>query len=108
MVVDFKALKLAASEFVDRFDHAMAVNSQDPLRADIERIYPGSTIVFDNTDPSTEVLAKYIFDFIAKLLDEGFQAQAGSGANYMIPAGQVTLERVRVSETPNSWAEYGI
>ncbi|MEO1511971.1 MAG: 6-carboxytetrahydropterin synthase, partial [Planctomycetota bacterium] len=30
MVCDFKAVKLAVGAFVDRFDHALVVNSEDP------------------------------------------------------------------------------
>lgn len=107
MVVDFKALKLALEAFIDRFDHSMALNSADPLRDDMERVYPGSTVVFDEIDPTTEVMAKHIFDFVADVLSKGFEGQSGSGAKYRIEASAVRLERVRVGETPNSWAEYG-
>ena len=107
MVVDFKALKLALEAFIDRFDHSMALNSTDPLRDDMERVYPGSTVVFDEIDPTTEVMAKHIFDFVAEVLSTGFEGQSGSGAKYRIEGSAVRLERVRVGETPNSWAEYG-
>ncbi len=102
MVVDFKALKLALEAFIDQFDHAMALNSADPLRADMERVYPGSTVVFEGVDPTTEVLANRIYDFVADVLAKGFESET-----YRIPSGSVRLERVRVGETPNSWAEYG-
>ena len=107
MVVDFKALKLAIGGFIDSFDHAMALNSSDPLRADMERVYPNSTVVFEGIDPTTEVMAKYIFDFTKGVLASGFEGSAPGGAVYRIPAGSVKLERVRVGETPQSWAEYG-
>lgn len=102
MVVDFKALKLALEEFIDQFDHAMALNSADPLRTDMERVYPGSTVVFEGVDPTTEVMAKRIYDFVSEVLVKGFESET-----YRIPGGSVRLERVRVGETPNSWAEYG-
>lgn len=108
MVVDFKALKLALESFINSLDHTMAVNSNDPLRGDMERIYPNSTVVFENVDPSTEVLAKYIFDFTENLLSSGFESKSPNGTLYKIPSNRVSLERVRVGETPNSWAEYGI
>lgn len=107
MVVDFKALKLALGEFLDRFDHSMALNSADPLRADMERIYPGSTVVFDGIDPTTEVMAKHIFEFVVGVFTDGFEGKSRSGASYRIEPFSLRLERVRVSETPNSWAEYG-
>lgn len=107
MVIDFKALKLAVEDYVERYDHAMAINSNDPLRADLERIHQGCTVVFEDVDPTTEVIAKDIFDFVAGVFATGFEGKSKSGASYEIPAGVVTLERVRVWETPSSWAEYG-
>lgn len=103
MVVDFKALKLAVQQCVDRYDHRMALNSNDPLRADIERIHPGSTVVFENQDPTTEVMAAAIYESVQAILAAGFSAEP----HYHIPAGTLTLERIRVWETPTSWAEFG-
>lgn len=102
MVLDFKALKLAVREYIERLDHAMAVNSADPLREAMERVHPDSLIVFEGQDPTTEVLAKDIYDYTACVLRDGF----GQG-DYRISPGAVELERVRVWETPSSWAEYG-
>jgi 6-pyruvoyltetrahydropterin/6-carboxytetrahydropterin synthase len=101
MVVDFKALRLAVEEYVERYDHSIAINSADPLLPDIQRIHPDSAIVFENIDPTTEVIAKDIYDFVAGVLSYGFEGL------YTIPAGKVQLDRVRVWETPSSWAEYG-
>jgi 6-pyruvoyltetrahydropterin/6-carboxytetrahydropterin synthase len=103
MVVDFKAVKFLAKEHIERYDHRMAINSSDPLRADIERVHPDSMIIFEGQDPTTEVIAKEIFDFLADQLSKGFEHKG-----YKIPADTVRLERVRVWETPSSWAEYGI
>lgn len=100
MVVDFKALKLAVNDHVRRYDHAMAINSNDPLLADLKRVHPDSVIVFENEDPTTEVMARELFAYIAGVLATGF-----SGNGYTIEPGRVQLERVRVWETPSSWAE---
>jgi 6-pyruvoyltetrahydropterin/6-carboxytetrahydropterin synthase len=102
MVVDFKALKLAIEDYINRYDHAMAVNSQDPLLPEIMKVHPESAIVFEGVDPTTEVIAKDIFDFVENILKNGY---AGPG-NYRIAPETTTLERVRVWETPSSWAEY--
>lgn len=102
MVLDFKALRLAVAGYIERFDHAMAVNSQDPLLPAIREAHPDSLIVFEGLDPTTEVLAKDLFDHVAAVLRTGFQ-----DGGYTIIPGAVTLERVRVWETPSSWAEYG-
>lgn len=100
MVLDFKALKLAVEQHIERYDHAMAINANDPLRSAMESVYPDSLIVFETADPTTEVIAGEIFDYVARVLTEGFTADG-----YTIPAGLATLERLRVWETPSSWAE---
>ncbi len=107
MVVDFKALKLALENHIDRYDHAMAINSDDPLRSALEEIHPGSTVVFEGIDPTTEVIAKELYDFASHILRDGFSQTSLAGVVYQIPAGSLTLDRIRVWETPSSWAEYG-
>lgn len=102
MVCDFKALKLGLEAYVERLDHSMAINSTDPLRESMQAVHPESLVVFEGKDPTTEVLARDIYDFASKLLAEGF-----SEDGYLIEPGRVQIERVRVWETPNSWAEYG-
>ncbi|WP_404423883.1 6-pyruvoyl trahydropterin synthase family protein [Nibricoccus sp. IMCC34717] len=99
MVCDFKAIKAAIEAFVDRFDHALCVNTRDPQFASLAATYGGQIIPFEGVDPTTEVMAKTIFDEMRRQLATPL---AGS---YQIPAG-VRLERVRVGETSTSWAEY--
>lgn len=105
MVCDFKAIKLAVSEFLDSFDHAMAVNSEDPnlesLRAADQRV-----VVFEGVDPTTEIMAKHIFDHLESELARGGSYRDEAGGEFSLRP-QVTLERVRVTETSTSWAEYG-
>lgn len=105
MVCDFKAVKLALTEFLDRLDHAMAVNSTDAnieaVRAMSERV-----IEFDGVDPTTEVIAKYIYDFVRSHVEAGDSYTDAAGHEYRFPGG-VRVERVRVWETSSSWAEYG-
>ena len=107
MVVDFKVIKLAVEDFIERFDHRMAINSKDPLREAIQAVYPDSLVVFEGQDPTTELLAKMTFDHLVEVLKDGFSGESSSGTVYTIAPGRVTVERVRVSETPTSWAEYG-
>lgn len=104
MLVDFKALKLALSDYIERYDHSMAVNSNDPLLPSMKAIYPAdAVIVFEDREPTTEAIARDIHDFVARTLEQGFKLD-----HYRIEPGQVRLERVRVWETPSSWAEYGV
>lgn len=103
MVCDFKALKMALEHHVEALDHSMALNSNDPLLESLKGIHPESLVIFENEDPTTEVLARWLFKTIEKILGDGFFE-----SHYSIPAGAVMLERVRVWETPNSWAEYAL
>ncbi len=103
MVVDFKAIKLLCKEHIERYDHRMALNSADPLLGAMQEVHPDSVLVFEETDPTTEVIAREIFDYVASALASGFSLEG-----YSIEAGRVLLERVRVSETPSSWAEYRV
>ena len=104
MLVDFKALRLALQDHIERYDHSMAVNSNDPLLPILQDMYPSDAfVIFDDLEPTTEAIAKEIFDFVELTLRSGFQKD-----HYTIHPGQIQLERVRVWETPSSWAEYGV
>jgi len=108
MGCDFKALKLAIGGVIDQFDHALAVNSDDP---EVDRLREGRSgerlVVFEGIDPTTEVLARRIFDFVASRLAHGGEHRDAEGNTYRLRRG-LTVERVRVGETSSSWAEYGL
>jgi len=108
MVCDFKALKLAVSGFIDSFDHALAVNSEDP---EIGRLRDGPSgqrlVVFESEDPTTEVLARRIFEFVSDAFERGGSYTDAEGHAFALRKG-LTIERVRVTETSTSWAEYGL
>lgn len=106
MVCDFKAVKLAVKSYIDRLDHAMAMNERDPLLAKLDATTRERVVTFA-ADPTTEVLAKDIFDFLAAELRAQKAYRDDREAEYRFPPG-VRLERVRVSETSSSWAEFGI
>lgn len=105
MVCDFKTLKLAVTAFIERFDHAMAVNSNDRLLPQLRSV-DERVVVFENADPTTELMAKYIYDHLRDELAAGKTYTDEKGHAYRFPPG-VRLERVRVTETATSWAEYG-
>jgi len=91
MVCDFAELKAAASETVARFDHTFALNSTDPACPALQLAYGDRVVIFENTDPTSEVLAHEIFRAVRAKLPT---------------AAGLRLERVRVTETASSWAEY--
>lgn len=103
MVVDFKAIKMLCQDYIERYDHRMALNSADPLLPAMRNVHPDSVLVFEKQDPTTEVIARDIFDFVTAALDSGLERDG-----YRIEPGRVLLERIRVTETPSSWAEYRI
>lgn len=100
MVCDFKALKTAVSDIVNRYDHAFAINTKDPQFKDLRAAYGERVLAFTNTDPTTEVMAREIFWEVRAQM-----TAAATDAEFPI-AASVRLERVRVTETGSSWAEY--
>ena len=93
MVCDFKALKAAAAGIVARYDHAFALNTADPQFPALRASYGERVIGFAGADPTSELLARAIFHAVRE-----------SMAATLRP--EVKLERVRVTETESSWAEY--
>jgi 6-pyruvoyltetrahydropterin/6-carboxytetrahydropterin synthase len=104
MVCDFKIIKDAVGEWLDGFDHSLCINTADPAYGEFKARYGDRVIGFDNADPTTEVLAKTIFDHTTKALS----AYAADPATRYPLAKGVRLVRVRVWETSTSWAEYEI
>ena len=106
MVCDFKALKLAVEDYLDQYDHALMVNSQDEFLKTLPVQYQTRLIVLDNEDPTTEVLARRIYEYVADQIRASGMYTDVNGNSYSLP-NHLVLERVRVTETSSSWAEYG-
>lgn len=106
MVCDFAALKHAIGAAVDRFDHSLAINSADPLLPKLESVHE-RVVVFEGKDPTTEVLAKFIFSELESVIASRRPIAGSDGRSYSLAPG-LKVERVRVSETPTTWAEYSI
>lgn len=102
MVCDFSVLKIALKSFLDALDHAMCINTKDPMYNAFKEAYGDRVIGFDDADPTTEVIAKMIFDKVQESLDRYADDQRRP---YPLRRG-VRLIRARVWETSTSWAEY--
>jgi len=102
MVCDFKAVKAALKPFLDAWDHAFCMNTDDPQFAFFQKTYGVNIIPFEKKDPTSEVMAKTIFDELKRRLAG---ADGRPDPRYSVPAG-VRVESVRVTETSSSWAEY--
>lgn len=100
MVCDFKALKRIIETAVARYDHSLALNTADPQFTALRAAYGDRVVPFEHTDPTSEAMARVIFQEIRAAL----ATPAGDPAYPVGPA--VRLERVRLTETATSWAEY--
>ncbi len=102
MVCDFKIIKEAIGDWLETYDHALCMNTADPAYQEFKQRYGERVIGFENQDPTTELMARTIFNHAEKAL-AAYALQAT--ARYRLQPG-VRLVRVRVWETSSSWAEY--
>ncbi len=93
MVMDFSDVKKIAREsVVDVWDHAFLVFKEDKVILDFLNSLPShKTVIFPNV-PTAENMAAEAF----KILKSQYKDTYGN---------HLTLERVRLYETPNSWAD---
>ena len=102
MVCDFKIIKDAVGAFLESLDHALCVNTDDPAFAALRALYGERIVAFEKQDPTTELMARHIFEVAATRL----AAYAATTANRYPLRSEVRLASVRVWETSTSWAEY--
>jgi 6-pyruvoyltetrahydropterin/6-carboxytetrahydropterin synthase len=103
MVCDFKIIKELMGEFLDAWDHAMAMNTDDPMFRTFKTAYGDRIIPFEKQDPTTELMAKTIFEVCSSRL---LGYMSGPNVRYSLQAS-VRLRSVRLWETSSAWAEYG-
>ena len=102
MVCDFKVIRQAVGDYLDRFDHGMCMNTADPAYDEFKSRYGDRVIGFKDADPTTEVIARVIFETCRTKLAAW---EPTEDAPYAL-GRDVKLVKVRVSETTSSWAEY--
>ncbi|GAB1233327.1 6-carboxytetrahydropterin synthase QueD [Ferrigenium sp. UT4] len=94
MVMDFTDVKRIAKEkVVDAWDHAFLVYRNDTVVLDFLNTLPQHKTVVLEVVPTAENLARVAFE----RLDAAYQDTYGN---------HLQLERVRLFETPNNWADY--
>jgi 6-pyruvoyltetrahydropterin/6-carboxytetrahydropterin synthase len=102
MVCDFLVMKELISDYLEALDHAICVNTADPAYHELRARYGEKIIAFENEDPTTEVMARVIFQaFVQRLADYAERRDESSPLD-----GKVRLASVKVWETASSWAEY--
>jgi 6-pyruvoyltetrahydropterin/6-carboxytetrahydropterin synthase len=102
MVCDFNLIKHALKEFLDSWDHALCLNTDDPQFAFYQRTYGARVVPFTRADPTTEAMAKAVFDELKRRLAD---VRIHPESALKVPPG-VRVERVRITETSATWAEY--
>lgn len=83
MVLDFKAVKQMMGDFLQQFDHSLCVNTEDPNYAAFVAAYGERIIPFDREDPTSEVMARVIFNVARHALEKPGRTPAN------IPCGPV-------------------
>ena len=93
MVMDYSEVKrIAQSALVDKWDHAFLVYAEDkPVRDFLQSLPDHKTVVL-NVPPTAENLVMIAF----RILEAAFIDQYGN---------HLRLEKVRLYETPNCWAD---
>lgn len=93
MVMDFSDVKAILHEkVVSRWDHAFLVYAKDRVMTDFLATIPDHRTVVLESVPTAENLAKTAF----RILHGAYRDQYGN---------HLRLERVRIYETPNCWAD---
>ena len=93
MVMDYSEVKrIAKEQLVDAWDHAFLVYRGDRVVLDFLNSLPNHKTVIMEAPPTAENLALLAF----KLLDSAYRHSYGN---------HLQLERVRIYETPNNWAD---
>lgn len=93
MVMDFSDVKRIASEkLVDAWDHAFLVYRDDKVVLDFLASLPGHKTVVLDAVPTAEHLARIAFGIL-------------DGAYCDVYGNNLRLDRVRLYETPNNWAD---
>jgi len=102
MVCDFKIIKEVMEDFLEQYDHALCVNTDDPKYAELKAAYGDRVIGFPKADPTTEILARAIHDHFKVVLGEYV---ATPDVRYPLRKS-LRVVKVRVWETSSSWAEF--
>ncbi len=96
MLVEFGALKMAWRTFIDQhLDHHLAVREDDPVLPGLRSALPESRIITFPSDPTTEVLAQWLFQKGEEILEEILPGQS-----------DVRIRRIEIQETPVNGGDF--
>jgi 6-pyruvoyltetrahydropterin/6-carboxytetrahydropterin synthase len=103
MVCDFHAVKAMLKGYLDSLDHSIMLNSTDLVNRKSQENNP-RCVLFENRDPTSEVLAETIYKHLASALAQT-RVLTVEAVEYKINPN-VRLEKVRVRESDTAWAEF--
>ena len=93
MVADFSGVKsLVHKHIIESWDHAFLAYAKDQVVVDFLHSIPGHRTVLFDAPPTAEHLSLVAF----RLLEHAFAGAYGK---------RICVERVRIYETPNCWAD---
>jgi 6-pyruvoyltetrahydropterin/6-carboxytetrahydropterin synthase len=93
MVLDFGDIKKLANELViNKWDHAFLVAKEDESLVNFLASIPDHKTVVLDTIPTVENLAQTAFSILEPVFKNNF-------------SGRLNLNRLRLYETPNCWAD---
>ena len=93
MVMDYSEVKrIAKEQLVDQWDHAFLVYRNDSTVLDFLQTLPGHKTVVLDVPPTAENLATVAFGILSPAYRDTY-------------GNHLQLERVRIYETPNNWAD---
>lgn len=102
MVFDFKLISRMIGDFLETYDHALCMNTEDPKFEFFKEAYGDRIIGFKGEDPTTEVMARTIYEHTKASLSFFVGEQ---DIEYPVRP-EVSIAKIRVWETTSSWAEY--
>lgn len=94
MVMDFSNLKKLVEQIIDKWDHAMFVNSEDITSGNLN----GKLLAVRYADPTAEVLSKFIYDELEEFLPIRYDVHSH-------PIGPIVWQ-VSIWENDDSCATY--
>jgi 6-pyruvoyltetrahydropterin/6-carboxytetrahydropterin synthase len=94
MIVDFKELKqLIKDVIVNNYDHTYVAAGDEPILDKIKEL--GLKLHIIGVRPTAENMAVVMFDELQQAIQDNY---------FSFP--NIELEKIRVYETPTSWADY--
>ncbi len=101
---DYVAIETALKKYINSMDHAILINSDSKhsvyFKTNFKRV-----IIFDKQDPTSETVAKMVYNHVADILKNGLDVTSETGTQYTI-SKNIKVDYVKVWETEHLWASY--